>query len=318
MRGNITKRENPLRADYVLYMTDGRPIAVVEAKSDLYSVSAGLQQAKMYAEKLDIPFAYSSNGQGFEEYDYLTGLETFIPIDKFSSREELIRRYETERGMTEAEKKVFAERFYTSLDVPSPRYYQRIAVDKVLDAITTGRKRLLLVMATGTGKTFTAFQIVNNLMKNRIARKILYLADRNALIDQPLESDFKPLKNVAHKVQYIKDRSSHATAYEMYFAIYQQLIGDNGEKRYAELFGHDFFDLVIVDECHRGSAKVDSQWREILEYFSSATQIGMTATPRETKYISNINYFGEPVYSYSLNQGIEDGFLAPFGVMSLA
>ena len=315
MAGNLTHREKPLRADYVLYMNEGRPLAVVEAKSDLYSVSAGLQQAKTYAEKLDVPFAYSSNGSGFQEYDYLTGLETFIPAGKFPSREELIRRYESERGMSETEKKIFAERFYTSLDIPSPRFYQRIAVDKVLDSIAEGRKRLLLVMATGTGKTYTAFQIVNNLRKNRLARKILYLADRNALIEQPLSSDFKHLENVAHKVQYLKDRKDHPTAYEMYFAIYQQLIGDNGEKRYAELFGRDFFDLVIVDECHRGSAKADSQWREILEYFSSAVQIGMTATPRETKYISNINYFGEPVYSYSLNQGINDGFLAPFRVI---
>ena len=315
VRGNITKREKPLRADYVLYMNEGRPLAVVEAKSDLYSVSAGLQQAKRYAEKLCVPFAYSSNGQGFEEYDYLTGIESFIHIDKFPSREELIRRYEVERGMTEAEKKVFAERFYTSLDIPLPRSYQCIAVDQVLDAIVLGRKRILLVMATGTGKTYTAFQIVNNLRNNRLARKILYLADRNVLVDQPLGSDFKPLEKVSHKVQYLKDRSSHVSGYEMYFAIYQQLIGDNGEKRYAELFRPDFFDLVVVDECHRGSAKADSQWREILEYFSLAVQIGMTATPRETKYISNINYFGEPVYCYSLNQGIEDGFLAPFRVI---
>lgn len=315
VRGNITKREKSLRADYVLYMNEGRPLAVVEAKSDLYSVSAGLQQAKHYAEKLGVPFAYSSNGQGFEEYDYFTGLETFIPIDNFPSREELIRRYETERGMTELEKKVFAERFYVSLDIPSPRFYQRIAIDKVLDAIALGQKRILLVMATGTGKTYTAFQIVNNLRNNRFARKILYLADRNVLVDQPLESDFKPLEKVSHKVQYLKDRSSHVSSYEMYFAIYQQLIGDSGEKRYAELFRPDFFDLVIVDECHRGSVKADSQWREILEYFSSATQIGMTATPRETKYASNTHYFGEPVYSYSLNQGINDGFLAPFRVI---
>ena len=313
--GNITKREKPFRADYVLYMNDGRPLAVVEAKSNLFSVSAGLQQAKSYAEKLCVPFAYSSNGQGFEEYDYLTGVERFISISEFPSREELIRRYEAERRMTEVEKKVFAERFYTSLDILSPRFYQRIAVDKVLDAIALGRKRILLVMATGTGKTYTAFQIVNNLRNNRLARKILYLADRNVLVDQPLGSDFKPLEKVSHKVQSLKDRASHVSSYEMYFAIYQQLIGDDGEKRYAELFRPGFFDLVIVDECHRGSAKADSQWREILEYFSPAVQIGMTATPRETKYASNTHYFGEPVYTYSLNQGIEDGFLAPFRVI---
>ena len=315
VRGNIAKREKPLRADYVLYMNTGRPLAVVEAKSDLYSVSAGLQQAKIYAEKLGVPFAYSSNGQGFEEYDYLTGLERFIPIDKFPTREELIQRYESERNMNEAEKQILAEGFYTSLDIPMPRFYQRIAVDKVLDAIALGRKRILLVMATGTGKTYTAFQIVNNLRNNRLARKILYLADRNVLVNQPQENDFKPLEKISHKVQYLKDRASHVTGYEMYFAIYQQLFGDNGEKRYAELFRPDFFELVIVDECHRGSAKADSQWREILEYFSPAIQLGMTATPRETKYISNTHYFGEPVYTYSLNQGINDGFLAPFRVI---
>ena len=315
VRGNITKREKPLRADYVLYMNEGRPLAVVEAKSDLFSVSEGLQQAKIYAEKLDVPFAYSSNGQGFEEFDYLTGVERFIPISEFPSREELIRRYESERRMTEAEKKIFAERFYTSLDIPSPRFYQRIAVDKVLEAIAHGQKRLLLVMATGTGKTYTAFQIVNNLRNNRLARKFLYLADRNILVDQPLESDFKPLANFSHKVHYQQDINNHVSAYEIYFAIYQQLIGDNGEKHYSELFKPDFFDLVIIDECHRGSVKADSQWREILEYFSPAIQIGMTATPRETKYASNTHYFGEPVYTYSLDQGINDGFLAPFRVI---
>ncbi len=312
--GNIKHREKALRADYVLYMNSGRPIAVIEAKSKLYSVSAGLQQAKIYAEKLDVKFAYSSNGDGFEEYDYLTGTERFITLNEFPSREELIRRYESESGMTETQKKIFSEGFYTSLDVPSPRFYQRIAVDSVLDSIALGNRRVLLVMATGTGKTFTAFQIVNNLRNNKLARKILYLADRNVLVDQPLSGDFKLLEKVAHKVQYMKDRKSHVTSYEMYFAIYQQLIGDEGEKRYEELFKPDFFDLIIVDECHRGSAKADSQWREILTYFSPAIQIGMTATPKENKYVSNIDYFGKPVYSYSLNQGINDGFLAPFRV----
>ena len=313
--GNIRHREKALRADYILYMNSGRPIAVIEAKSKLYSVSAGLQQAKTYAEKLGVKFAYSSNGDGFEEFDYLTGIERFIQLSEFPSREELIRRYESESSMNELQKKIFAEGFYTSLDVPSPRFYQCIAVDSVLNSIALGNRRVLLVMATGTGKTFTAFQIVNNLRNNRLARKIFYLADRNVLVDQPLSSDFKSLEKVAHKVQYMKDRKSHVTSYEMYFAIYQQLIGDEGEKRYEELFKPDFFDLIIVDECHRGSAKADSQWREIPTYFSSAIQIGMTATPKENKYVSNIDYFGKPVYSYSLNQGINDGFLAPFRVL---
>lgn len=309
------KREKPLRPDYLLYMTHGRPIAVIEAKNDIHSVSSGLQQAKLYAEKLELPFAYSSNGTGFEEYDYITGQEKYLSLDEFPSRIELTERYYRECQVTQPERNLLAYPFYSSVETFPPRFYQRIAVDSVLKAIAKGRKRILLVMATGTGKTYTAFQIVNNLLKNRIMKKVLYLADRNVLIKQPIHNDFKPLEKVSHKINYLKDRKGQVTSYEMYFAIYQQLIGENGERRYSELFKPGFFDFIIVDECHRGSAKAESQWRDILEYFSQAVQLGMTATPNETKYISSTGYFGEPVYTYSLNQGIEDGFLAPFRVI---
>ena len=315
LAGNITSREKPLRADYLLYMSNNEPLAVVEAKSIDHTLSSGLQQAKMYAEKLDIPFAYSSNGKGFEEFDYLTGEEKSLSLNEFPSREQLIERYYKESKLTVAEKSILEQPFYSSQNTFPPRFYQRIAVDRTLKAIARGQNRLLLTMATGTGKTYTAFQTVYRLTKSGLKNKVLYLADRNILVDQSIEQDFSPLKKIIHKINYSKDRDNEITSYEIYFALYQQLIGDNGEKRYAELFRPGFFDLIIVDECHRGSAKADSQWREILEYFSSAAQLGMTATPKETKYVSNINYFGQPIYKYSLNEGIQDGFLAPFKVI---
>ena len=317
--GNISSRENPLRADYLLYIAQNKPIAVVEAKNNKHSISAGLQQAKFYAEKLDVPFAYSSNGDGFQEYDYLTGVERSLSLDEFPSRDELIARYYSElndgKGITETEKKILNQPFYSSQDTFPPRFYQRIAANRVLKAIADGQDRLLLVMATGTGKTYTAFQIVYSLIQSGLKSKILYLADRNVLVDQSIEQDFKPLKQITHKINYVKEKRNQVTSYSVYFSLYQQLIGDNGEKRYEELFKPGFFDFIIVDECHRGSAKADSQWHEILKYFSSATQLGMTATPRETAYTSNIDYFGIPVYKYSLNDGIQDGFLAPFKVI---
>ena len=319
LHGNIVTRERPKKVDYLLYIDVNHPIAVVEAKDNNHSISAGLQQAKGYAEKLDLPFAYSSNGDGFEEYDYLTGLERTISMDEFPSRDELIARYYKElnrgSGITDAEKRLQDQPYYSSQDTHPPRYYQRIAIDRTLDAIALGQDRILLVMATGTGKTYTAFQIVYRLLSSGLKSKILYLADRNILVDQSIEQDFKPLAKTIHKINYKKEDSAKITSHEVYFALYQQLIGDNNEKHYEELFRPGFFDLVIVDECHRGSAKEDSKWREILEYFSSATQIGMTATPKENKYVSNMSYFGDPVYTYSLNDGIEDGFLAPFKVI---
>ena len=313
LSGNMTTRSKPLRADYLLHRIINDPLAVIEAKSNQYSVSAGLQQAKTYAEKLGIPFAYSSNGEGFQEFDFLTGVERFFDIDEFPSREQLTERYYREAKITEEEKSILNQPFYSSQNTFPPRFYQRIAINRVLKAIAEGKKRLLLVMATGTGKTYTAFQIVYRLLQSGSKNKVLYLADRNVLVDQSIEQDFSPLKKTIHKINYTRDKN--ITSYEVYFSLYQQLIGDNGEKRYEELFKPGFFDLIIVDECHRGSAKADSQWREILNYFSDAIQLGMTATPKETKYVSNIDYFGEPIYTYSLNDGIQDGFLAPFKVV---
>ena len=321
IKGNLVFREPPKRADYVLYLSANNPIAIVEAKDNNHSISFGLQQAMTYAQMLDLPFAYSSNGDGFMEHDFLTGLEREIDLDEFPTEEELIARYKAERnggtGITPAQQKVLDQPYYSSQNTYPPRYYQRIAINRTLDAIAQGRDRLLLVMATGTGKTYTAFQIVYRLLQSGMKRKILYLADRNILVDQSIQQDFAPLEKVIHKINFAKDDRSTITSHEVYFSLYQQLVGDDDQEHFSELFNPDFFDLIIVDECHRGSAKEESRWRRILEYFSSATQIGMTATPKETKYISNITYFGDPIYTYSLKEGIEDGFLAPFKVINI-
>ena len=321
IKGNLVFREPPKRADYVLYLSSNNPIAIVEAKDNNHSVSFGLQQAMTYAQMLDLPFAYSSNGEGFMEHDFLTGLEREIGLDAFPTEDELIARYKAERnggtGITPAQQKVLDQPYFSSQNTYPPRYYQRIAINRTLDAIARGQQRLLLVMATGTGKTYTAFQIVYRLLQSGMKRKILYLADRNILVDQSIQQDFAPLEKVIHKINVAKDDRSTITSHEVYFSLYQQLVGDDDQEHFSELFSPDFFDLIIVDECHRGSAKEESRWRRILEYFSSATQIGMTATPKETKYISNITYFGDPIYTYSLKEGIEDGFLAPFKVINI-
>lgn len=317
LKGNITVREGPKKADYVLTLDGYNSLAVVEAKRNKYQVSYGLQQAKTYAQMLDVAFAYSSNGDAFEEYDFLTGIEREIPLTAFPSPEELMQRLEKSGRLTSDKEKILSEPFYTAQDTYPPRYYQQIAVDRVLAAIVSGQKRLLLVMATGTGKTYTAFQIVWRLLQTGLKRKILYLADRNILVDQSIQQDFSPLQKVIHKVNFAKDDKTTITAYEIYFALYQQLVGNDDVPHFQELFDPEFFDLIIVDECHRGSAKEESRWRRVLDYFQSAVQIGMTATPKETKYISNIDYFGDPVYTYSLKQGIDDGFLAPFRVINV-
>ena len=331
IRGNMVAREKPKKADYILYINANNPIAIVEAKDNSHSISHGLQQAMDYAKILDVPFAYSSNGDGFYEHDFLTGLEKQIGLDEFPTYDELIERFKSESnegsGIAEEEYKLIEQPYYSSQTTYPPRYYQRIAVNRTVDAIAKGQDRLLLVMATGTGKTYTAFQIVYRLLKAGIKRKVLYLADRNILVDQSIQQDFAPLEKTIHKINYTKDDPSTVTAHEVYFSLYQQLAGSSDDSENAEeddtvaklsaLFQPDFFDLVIVDECHRGSAKKDSNWRKILEYFSSATQLGMTATPKETKYTSNIDYFGEPIYTYSLKEGIEDGFLAPFRVINI-
>lgn len=327
LKGNLVFREKPKKADYVLYIHANNPIAIVEAKDNNHSVSFGLQQAMTYAQMLDVPFAYSSNGDAFYEHDFLTGQEREISLSEFPSPDELMARYQAAKGLTEKEKHVISQPYYTSQTTHAPRYYQRNAVNRTVDAIAQGQQRLLLVMATGTGKTYTAFQIVYRLLKSGTKKKVLYLADRNILVDQSIQQDFAPLEKTIHKINFAKDDPITITSHEVYFSLYQQLAGnddsddgtpdDDSVMRFASLFRKDFFDLIIVDECHRGSAKKDSNWRKILDYFSSATQIGMTATPKESKYISNIDYFGEPIYSYSLREGIEDGFLAPFKVINI-
>ena len=324
LHGNLVHREKPKFADYVLYVNKATPIAIVEAKDANHSVSHGLQQAMTYAQMLDVMFAYSSNGEGFAEHDFLTGKERTFAIDEFPTKEELIERYKREAndgsGLNEQELSVIEQPFFTGQNIFPPRYYQRNAVNRTVGAIAKGQNRVLLVMATGTGKTYTAFQIVWRLLKSGLKKKVLYLADRNILVDQSIQQDFKPLEKVTHKIDFSKDKNhlEELGSYQVFFALYQQLIGQNDTKNYKELFPNpDYFDLVIVDECHRGSAKDDSNWRNILEYFSSATHIGMTATPKETKYQSSIGYFGEPIYTYSLKNGIEDGFLAPFKVINI-
>lgn len=321
LQGNITVRSSPKYADYMLYYNRATPIAIVEAKDAKHTVSHGLQQAKEYAQMMNIPFAFSSNGKGFQEFDFLTGKERTLAMHEFPTKEELYQRFIHEshqgQGLSDEELRVIQQPFCTGDGINSPRYYQRNAVNHTVNAVAQGQKRMLLVMATGTGKTYTAFQIVYRLLKAGLVKKVLYLADRNILVDQSIQQDFKPLDKTIHKVNYAKDRQQGASGYEVYFALYQQLIGQGGKKQYAELFKAEFFDLVIVDECHRGSAKDDSSWREILEYFSDAVQLGMTATPKETAYQSSISYFGNPIYTYSLREGIEDGFLAPFRVINI-
>lgn len=317
LKGNFVFREKPKRADYLLYLSANNPIAVIEAKDNNHSISHGLQQAMEYAKMLDLPFAFSSNGDGFAEHDFLTGKEREFGLNEFPTEAELITRYKKESGLTNAQEIAIDQPYYTSQNTYPPRYYQRIAINRTIDAIARGQQRLLLVMATGTGKTYTAFQIVYRLLKSGMKRKVLYLADRNILVDQSILQDFAPLEKTIHKINVAKDDPSTITSHEVYFSLYQQLVGDDDKEHFSELFQPDFFDLIIVDECHRGSAKEESRWRRILEYFQSATQIGMTATPKETKYISNLHYFGEPVYTYSLKEGIEDGFLAPFKVINV-
>lgn len=317
LKGNFVFREKPKRADYILYLNANNPIAIIEAKDNKHSIFHGLQQAMTYAQMLDLPFAYSSNGDGFAEHDFLTGKERQFGLDEFPTEAELIVRFKQESGLTPAQEAVIEQPYYSSQNTYPPRYYQRIAINRTVDAIARGQNRLLLVMATGTGKTYTAFQIVYRMLQSGLKRKILYLADRNILVDQSIQQDFAPLEKVIHKINVAKDDKSTITSHEVYFSLYQQLVGDDDKEHFSELFTPDFFDLIIVDECHRGSAKEESRWRRILEYFNSATQIGMTATPKETKYISNLSYFGEPIYMYSLKEGIEDGFLAPFKVINI-
>lgn len=321
IRGNIVARSKPKFVDYMLYLNDGKPIAVVEAKDNNHSVSHGLQQAMTYAQMMDLPFAYSSNGDAFYEHNFLTGQEQQIALDKFPTQDELVARYYAElnggKGISDLEKKIVLQPYYSSQNTYPPRYYQRNAVDRTVEAIARGQQRLLLVMATGTGKTYTAFQIVYRLLRSDLKKRILYLADRNILVDQSIAQDFAPLEKTTYKVDFSdKECLKEIASHEVNFALYHQMVGQNDEEHFRQI-PPEYFDLIVVDECHRGSAKEDSNWRKVLEYFSSATQIGMTATPKESEKVSNIDYFGEPVYIYSLKQGIEDGFLAPFKVINI-
>lgn len=303
-------RQTPKRADYLLYHSANINLAIVEAKDYKHTPRDGLQQAMDYARLLDIPFAYSSNGDKFVEHDFLTGVQRELSMEQFPTPDELYQRWSKQYSPEEL--KIIQQPYYTSVsdNFNEPRYYQEVAINRTVEAVAKGQQRILLVMATGTGKTYTAFQIIHRLRASSVKKKVLFLADRNVLVDQPMTQDFKPFKDKMVKVSNKKLDS----AYEVYLALYQQLDGEADHELFKQ-FQPSFFDLIIIDECHRGSAKEDSNWRSILEYFSDATHIGMTATPKETADASNITYFGEPIYTYSLKQGIEDGFLAPYRVV---
>jgi len=316
VRGKTVKRGEAKKADYLLFYKPNLPLAVVEAKDNKHGVGDGMQQALEYAEILDVPFAYSSNGDAFLEHDRTGGgefVEREIPLDQFPSPEELWQRYCLAKGYSPALEAVATQEYYDDGSGKQPRYYQQIAIKRTVDAIARGENRILLVMATGTGKTYTAFQIIWRLWKAKAKKRILFLVDRNVLADQTKTNDFKPFGKAMTKIaNRTVDKS-----FEIYLSLYQAVSGTEEEQNIYKAFSPDFFDLVIVDECHRGSAADDANWRKILEYFSSATQIGLTATPKETKDVSNIDYFGEPIYTYSLRQGISDGFLAPYKVIRI-
>ena len=315
VRGKLTARGKRKRADYILYYKTNIPIAIIEAKDNNHSVRSGIQQALDYANTLDIPFVFSSNGDGFLFHDKTSNnenLETEIGLNDFPSPEELWNKYKIFKGFSTPEvNKIIEQDYYFDSSGRTPRYYQQIAINRTVEAVASGKDRLLLVMATGTGKTYTAFQIIHRLWKSGAKKRILFLADRNALIDQTKRGDFKHFKD---KMTVIKNRKIDKS-YEVYLALYQGLSGSDEDANAYKKFSKDFFDLIVIDECHRGSAKEDSAWREILNYFNKATHIGLTATPKETKEVSNIEYFGEPIYTYSLKQGIDDGFLAPYRVI---
>ncbi|MCE0734149.1 DEAD/DEAH box helicase family protein [Halomonas sp. G15] len=314
VRGRLHTRGKRRRADYLLSYQKNQPIAVIEAKDNKHGLGDGMQQGLAYSDALDVPFVFSSNGDGFLFHDR-TGLggqtETTLGLDDFPSPELLWERYCQYKGIGPAARPVVEQPFFDDGSGRTPRYYQTVAINRTVEAVARGQDRILLVMATGTGKTFTAFQIIWRLWKAKQKKRILFLADRNILVDQTKNNDFKPFGQAMTKVT----NRTVDPSYEIYLSLYQAVTGSEDEKNIYKQFSPDFFDLVVIDECHRGSAAVDSAWRAILEYFSAATHIGLTATPKETKEVSNIDYFGEPVYTYSLKQGIEDGFLAPYKVV---
>jgi len=316
VRGQMHTRAQPKRADYALFHKPGQPIAVIEAKDNSHSLGDGMQQALAYAEMLQVPFVFSSNGDGFLFHNRIAKdgvVERELALHEFPSPQALWELWAEHQGLSETQLQVVTQDYYSDGSNKTPRYYQLLAINKTIEAIARGQQRLLLVMATGTGKTYTAFQIIWRLWKSRAKKRILFLADRNILVDQTMTNDFKPFGSAMTKIAKRQANKS----YEIYLSLYQAVTGTEDEKNIYKQFSTDFFDLIVIDECHRGSAAEDSAWREILEYFSSATQIGLTATPKETKEVSNIDYFGEPVYSYSLRQGIEDGFLAPYKVVRI-
>lgn len=338
VRGKLVSRGKGKRADYILSVKPNIPIALIEAKENTQAVGAGLQQGLEYAETLSIPFVFSSNGDGFVFHDR-TGMsakpEVTLTLDQFPSPADLWARYRAWKGLSDAASAVALQDYFDDGSSKAPRYYQINAVNAAIEAIAKGQDRVLLVMATGTGKTYTAFQIIWRLWKVGQKKRILFLADRNVLIDQTMVNDFRPFAGNMTKLSTqsktieradgtstdltlaLDKRRRIDTSYEIYLGLYQAITGpDESQKLYKE-FSRDFFDLIVIDECHRGSAADDSAWREILDYFSSASQIGLTATPKETEYASNIDYFGKPVYSYSLKQGIRDGFLAPYKVIKV-
>jgi type I restriction enzyme R subunit len=338
VRGKLVSRGKAKRADYVLYYKPNIPIALIEAKDNSRSVGDGIQQGLDYATTLEIPFVFSSNGDGFVFHDR-TGVsavkEATLALDAFPSPADLWAKYCAWKGLTPDEEKIVLQDYFDDGSGKGPRYYQANAINAAIEAIAKGRDRILLVMATGTGKTYTAFQIIWRLWKAGRKKRILYLADRNVLIDQTMVNDFRPFgpamaKLSTHAKTIERDDGATTelpialdkkrridTAYEIYLGLYQAITGPEEQQKLFREFSPGFFDLIVIDECHRGSAAADSAWREILNHFSGATQIGLTATPKETKYISNIDYFGDPVYSYSLKQGISDGFLAPYKVIKV-
>jgi len=316
VRGKTVTRGEKRKVDYLLFYKPNLPIAVVEAKDNNHSVGAGMAQALAYAESLDVPFAFTSNGDAFLEHDRTATsgtVEREIPLDQFPSPEELWARYRAAKGYTDAQEAVTTQDYYDDGSGKEPRYYQTVAINRTVDAIARGENRILLVMATGTGKTYTAFQIIWRLWKSGAKKRILFLVDRNILADQTKTNDFKPFGKAMTK---IVNRTADK-AYEIYLSLYQAVTGTEEEQNIYKQFSPEFFDLVVVDECHRGSAADDASWRKVLDYFSSATQIGMTATPKESRDVSNIEYFGDPLYTYSLRQGISDGFLAPYKVVRI-
>lgn len=337
VKGKMTRRGKRKFADYILFYKPNVPIAIIEAKSNSHSVRSGIQQALAYAETLDIPFVFSSNGDGFYFHDKTVTdgeIEREISLDEFPSPAELWEKYKKYKGIeNEEQERIVSEDYFSDNSGRSPRYYQQIAINRTVEAVAKGQKRIILVMATGTGKTYTAFQIAHRLFKSKAKRKILFLADRTALVDQTLRGDFRHFKDamtvIKKKVVNVDGKDTLVSsnkrgidtadkAFDIFLGLYQGLSNSDPEVPDAfKDFSKDFFDLIIIDECHRGSAKEDSKWREILKYFDSATHIGLTATPKETEEVSNQDYFGEPIYTYSLKQGIDDGFLAPYKVIKV-